>query len=92
MTIEYGTVGQQIDRRIVGKDGVVADLALVRHMRVAEKEIVVADASWGFGAGAAMDGHVFAEGVVIPNVEVGFLPLELEILGAASKGGKGKRG
>ncbi|MNR10881.1 hypothetical protein D3C85_1271540 [compost metagenome] len=57
-------------RRVVGEDGVVADLAVVRQMDIGHDPVVVADA--GHAAilrGADVEGAEFADGVVVADFQ-----------------------
>src|SRR6185437_109330 len=58
------------ERGIVGEDGVAADVAVVRNVRVGHDPVVVADAGGvaAFG-GAAVDRDEFMEGVAVADLE-----------------------
>jgi hypothetical protein len=60
-------------------------------MRVAEQQIVRADAGGRVVVGAAVDRGVFAELVEVTHLEHGGLALVLEVLGFAADGGEGKK-
>lgn len=84
----YGDVA--CDGGVIGKNDVVADLAFMRDVGVAKKEVVVADSSWGFGGGSSVDGYVFTECVVVADDELSLFATVFEVLGQASNGGKGE--
>jgi hypothetical protein len=77
---------------VVGKDAVVSDLAIVGDMCVAEEQIVVADTGGDFFRGAAVDGGVFAEGVIVSDDEGGRLTDVFDVLGDLAYGGEGEKG
>ena len=57
-------------RRTVGHDGVVADLAVVRHMHIGHDPVVAADAGdAGILRGAQVEGAEFAYGVVVADLK-----------------------
>lgn len=64
----------------VRHDDVVAELAVVRHVGVAEEKIVVADAGRRLRHRAAMDRRVFPEHIVVADLQVSRLPEVFEIL------------
>ncbi|MEY5013418.1 MAG: hypothetical protein RLY69_1133, partial [Verrucomicrobiota bacterium] len=73
----------------VGEDDVIAELAVVGDMRVAEQQIVGANARRRVIVGAAMHGAVFAELVEVADFEHGRFALVLEVLGFSADGGVG---
>ena len=75
----------------IGEDDVVAELAVMRDVRVAEQQIVRADARRQILMGAAMDRGVLAEDVVIADFEPGRLAEVFEILGFPTDGCEGEK-
>ncbi len=75
----------------IGEDDVIAELAIVGDVRIAEQQVVGADARGQFLEGAAMDGGVFAEDVVIADFQIGGLGDVFEVLGFSSDGGEGEK-
>ena len=78
------------DGGVVGKNGFVADFAIVGDVGVAQKEVMIPDLGGAFGSGTAVDGHVFAKGIVVTDDELGLLPLVFKILCAPSESREGK--
>lgn len=76
---------------VVGENDVIAHLAVVRDVRVAQEKIVRANARGRVGMGAAMDGRVFAEHVAVPDLEISRLAFVLEILGLAADRSEGEK-
>ena len=76
------------DGGIIREDSVIPHLAFVSHVSVAEEKIVVADPGRRLGLGAAMNGHVLAEGVIIPDVEMGFFSGVFHVLRATTDSGE----
>ena len=74
----------------VGEDDVIAQLAVVSDVRVAEEESVGADAGGGLRNGAAVHGGVFTEHIVVADLEVGRLAGILQVLGLAADAREGK--
>src|SRR5438067_51153 len=65
----------------VGEDGVVADLHVVREMHVGHHPVVVAKArDADVERSAAVDGDVFADGVVVADLHRGVLAVVLLVL------------
>ena len=73
-----------------GHDDVVAEKAVVRDVGVGEKQIVVADDGGGLGSGGAVDGHAFAENIVIADFEAGDAAFPFQVLGLEPEGDEGK--
>lgn len=65
---------------VVGKNDVIAKLAVVGDMGVAEKQIVRADPSRKFFMRATVDGAVFAKNIVITYLKRGWLADVFQIL------------
>ena len=79
------------ESRSVRENRVVPHLAFVGNVRVAEEEIAVSDAGWSLGCRSSVHGDVFAEGIIVADVEMGGRPfLELEVLSPASESSEGK--
>ena len=68
-----------------------ADLAVVGDVRVAQKQVVRADARDGIRVGAAVDRGVFAENIVVADFQIGGISDVFEVLGFASDGRKGEK-
>ena len=69
------------ERRHVAEDGVVADVAVVRHVHVGHEDVVIADARDAAAArGAAVHGDELAKDVAGADRQPGVLAVELEIL------------
>src|SRR6185369_4912949 len=69
------------ERRIVGHDHMVADLAVMRDVDADHEEAVVADARDHAAAlGPGVHRHIFADRVVAPDHQLGLLAPILEIL------------
>lgn len=66
---------------VVGKNNVIAELAVVRDVGVAEKQIVRADPGGQLFMRTAMHRAVFTENVVIADFQRGRLPDVFQILG-----------
>src|SRR5439155_17821319 len=73
MTADQGAGGQYAS---------VADFAVVCHVRVDHEEVVAADARRPGLRGAAVDGDVLAEDVVIADLDAGGFAVVLEVLRA----------
>lgn len=65
---------------VVGKNDMITKLAVVRNVRIAEKQIVRADAGRQFFMRAAMHRAVFSENIVIPHLQGGWLTDVFQIL------------
>ena len=68
------------ERGVVGKNRVTADDAIMRHVRVGEKQIVRADARPRIGSGAAVHRGEFAKDVVVADLDIGRLALVFQVL------------
>ena len=67
--------------RHVRQDDLVADAAIVRHMRIGHQKIVVADAGHAFALHrAAVHGHEFPDHVPVADLEPGRFALVLLVL------------
>ena len=64
----------------VGDDDIVADNAIVRHVRICHDETVVAYYSFIFRGSTAVDGNTFADGCIIADNSNGVFASELQIL------------
>ena len=76
-------------RGVVDQDAVVADHAVVADMYIGHQQVVTADG--GFAAilhGATVDGHAFANHIVIADHQPGGLALVLEVRGILAHRGK----
>src|SRR5262249_7615163 len=71
----------------VGKDGVVADAAVMAHVRTRHEEVVAADARRPGMGRAAVNGDVFPKDVVVANLQTGRFPVVLEVLGPFAEHG-----
>jgi hypothetical protein len=77
------------DHRIVGHDDVVADTAIVRHMRVSKKEAPIADDRLhGPVTGAGMHGDAFAYDAIGADRQGGRLPGVFQILRSVADHGE----
>ena len=76
---------------IVGKDDVVAELAIVRDVGVAEEKIVRADAGWQLLVGATVDRAVFAEHVVVADLQRRGLADVFQVLGFPADDREGEK-
>lgn len=76
---------------IVRKNDVIAELAIMRNVRVAEKQIVRADAGRQFLMGAAMYRAVFTEDIMIPYFKRGRLADVFQILSLPAHHGERKK-
>ena len=77
---------------IVREDTMVAHLAVMCHVRVGEKQVVVTDPGGGLLHGASVNGGVFAEGIVIPDDQGSGFAGVFEVLGELPYGREGKKG
>ena len=68
------------ERYAVGDHAVVADDAVVAHMDVGHQQVAVADAGRARRCGAAADGHVFADVVVVADLGRGHFACEFQVL------------
>ncbi len=69
---------------VIGKNDVITKLAVVRDVRIAEKQIVRADPSRQLLMGTAMYRAVFTEHIVIANLKGGWLTNVFQILSLAA--------
>src|SRR5437762_2954472 len=69
----------------------IANRAVVANMSIGHQEYVAAQPrdSSAFGR-APVDGHVFADGVVIADLDAGLLPAKTQVLGLHADGAKRK--
>ena len=67
-------------QRAVGHDYMVADEAIVPHVRVGHEKIMRSDYGLGVGFGRTMDGNMFAEDVVVSDAQPRRLVLVFQIL------------
>src|ERR1043166_6368011 len=74
----------------VGEHAAIADDAIVRHVAVRHEEIAAADHRLHGMSGAAMDGHVFAEDVVVADFERGRFVVVFEMLRPFAEDGAGE--
>ena len=76
---------------VIGEDNVVADLAVMRHMRVGEEGAFVADdCLQAAGLGAGVHGDALADQAVVADGEDGTLTVIFEILRLVADGGEGE--
>ena len=69
------------ERRGIAENRVVADVAIVRNVRVGHEHVVVADVGDAAAPfGAAMNRHEFAKHVAIADDQLGRLAVKLQIL------------
>jgi len=74
---------------VVDKDTVVANHTVMTHVHIGHQQIIVADS--GFATilhGAAVDGHTFANSVVVTDHQARGFPPVLEIRGIFTDAGK----
>ena len=64
----------------IANDATITDFDVVGHVHTFHKQVVATHYSAAFGGCAAVDGDVFADGVVVANLGCGFLALEFEVL------------
>ncbi len=76
---------------VVRKNDVIAELAVVRDMGVAEKQIVRADPGRELLMRAAMHRAVFAEDVMITHLKCGWLTDVFQILGLTADHREGEK-
>ena len=65
----------------------VAYLGVVCHVYALHQQVIVAHAGVSLGGGAPVDGHVFADEVIVAYFGGGFLALELQVLGHGADDG-----
>ncbi len=88
--------GEIVDDDLAGELRRVADDAAVAHENVVSdvatlhEEVVAAHDSTALGGGAAVDGHVLTDGVVVAHLSGGLFAAELEILGNGADDGTGE--
>lgn len=68
----------------IGDDDAVADPAVMAEMTVGHEQIVGAYPGGVIVGIGAMDGHMFAEGIVIADIDAGEAAAEAEVLGSAA--------
>ncbi len=74
----------------VGENGLVADVAIMRDVRVGHEQAAAADGGGAAAADcAAADGDVFAESIFVADDEMGFFAGKFQILGIAADGAEG---
>ena len=64
----------------IADDAAIANQHIVSHVHSLHKEVVAAHNGTSFGSGAAVDGHILADGIVVAHFSSGFLAAELEVL------------
>ena len=69
----------------------IPHLAIVGNVGVAQEIVVRSDPGRDFRSGAAVDGAVFAEHVVVAYLQIGGLTRIFEVLGFAANDGKRKK-
>ena len=73
----------------IGQDDLIADAAIVRHVRIGHQEIVVADARHAVAVhGAAVHRDAFTNDIAVADLEPGWLPLVLFVLGRVAQRGE----
>ena len=95
---EHGSAddGVVVDDDLSGKlggiadDTVVTDGGIVGHVDALHQQVVVAHYGAAFCGGAAVDGDVLADAVVVAYLGGGFLAPEFQILGHGSDDGAGE--
>jgi hypothetical protein len=74
---------------IVRKNRVVSDLAIMGHVAVGQKEIIIPDRGLFIFPGATIDGNEFAELVAVADSAEGRLPFVFQVLGLIADDGIG---
>ena len=90
--------GEIVDHHLAGNfcrvanDATVADVAVVPDVHAFHEEVVAADHRAPLGRGAAVDGHILADGVVVAYFGGGDFAAELEILRYCADHSTGENG
>src|SRR5262249_6714657 len=77
------------EHRAVGEDAAVADDAIVGDVGADHDEVIVAKQCLERAGGAAMDGGVFADDVVVADLDRGAFTLVFEVLRGVADDGAG---
>lgn len=75
----------------IGKDDVIAELAIVGHVRITEQQVVGTDACRQILVGAAVNCGVFTKHIVVADFEIGGLADVFEVLGFSTDGSEGEK-
>ncbi len=75
----------------IGQNDVVAELAIVRDVRVAEKQVMRADPRRHIAVRAAVDGGVFPENIQIADLQVSRIADVFQILRLSADRGEGEK-
>ena len=78
------------DHRPVGEDATAADDAIVGDMAIGHQKVVVAQYGLHRVGRAAMDGHLFAEDIVVADFQRGRFVIVLEVLRTFAQDGAGE--
>ena len=79
------------ERTVIRENHMVADLAVMRYVSIAKKQIVRTDACRDFVMGTSVDGGIFSKNVMRPNQQMSRLANVFQILRLATDGGERKK-